>query len=367
MTRLAGIDIGLSPLLAIPVLVGVLIVVAVLFGRLITRLTRRWFHLELSQRGDGGDGSADTPLPHVAIPISVAVFSAGLLLLSPEISTLGSHGRWLRISVTVLLVSSCALAVTRLAVAGVSAYAAHHPAVAPATNVARMAVRIVVGILAVLTGLQSLGVPVTPLLTTLGIGSLAVALALQDTLANFFSGLYLLADRPVRPGDYIKLVEGGAEGYVDSIGWRSSRLRTLQGSTVIVPNQKLSQTILTNYHLPAPDMVLTVSVTVPYETDAGAVEGHLLDELVKAGHDLPELVAREPAVRLIELGPAGMVFLCVVRVRDFEAQGRASHEIRKRIVARLKQEGIDLAYPQHVVHEPGPRDRRRLGRPPSDT
>ena len=112
-----------------------------------------------------------------------------------------------------------------------------HPAVAPALGVARATVRVAVAILALITALESLGVPVAPLLTTLGIGSLAVALALQDTLANFFAGLYLLADRPVRTGDYVKLHEG-AEGFVETIGWRSSRLRTSSNNIVVVPNSQ---------------------------------------------------------------------------------------------------------------------------------
>jgi small-conductance mechanosensitive channel len=363
MTRLAGIEIWAPPLLTIPVAVAVLVAVAMLLGRLVTRLTRGWFIVGASTTGfDGGERSA----PRVTLPMGVAIFSAGLLLLSSEVTVPGTHGRWFRVAITVLLVSGCAIALTRLAVAGVSVYAAHRPALAPATSVARMAARIVIGILAALTGLQALGVPVTPLLTTLGIGSLAVALALQDTLANFFAGLYLLADRPVRPGDYIKLSEGDAEGYIDSIGWRSSRLRTLKGNTVIVPNQKLSQTILTNYHLPQPDMVLTVPVTVPYEADADVVERLLLDEILQAGHDLPELLSREPVVRLVDLGPSGMLFHCVVRVRDFESQGTAAHEIRRRIVARLKQEDIELAYPQRVVHQAPASERRPLKPPASD-
>src|SRR5436189_26412 len=103
-------------------------------------------------------------------------------------------------------------------------------------RVARVTVRIAVLVLATIMALESLGVPVAPLLTTLGVGSLAVALALQETLANFFAGLYLLADRPVRPGDYIK-IHDGEEGFVQAIGWRSSRLRTTKNNIVIVPNQ----------------------------------------------------------------------------------------------------------------------------------
>ena len=179
------------------------------------------------------------------------MFIGGLLWI-PDIGLPGRLGRWLEGALDIGFVLSCALVVSRVAVAAVTEYVTHNPSMSPAVGVARVTVRLLVGALAIITALESLGVPVAPLLTTLGVGSLAVALALQETLANFFAGLYLLADRPVRAGDYIKINDPqGEEGYVESIGWRSSRLRTLKNNTVIVPNQKLSQAILTNYHLPA--------------------------------------------------------------------------------------------------------------------
>jgi len=98
--------------------------------------------------------------------------------------------------------------------------------------------------------LDNLGISLTPLVTTLGVGSLAVAIALQDTLGNFFAGLYIKADRPVQRGHYVRL-ESGQEGYVDHIGWRSTRIRALQNNIVVVPNSKLAQqTTIVNFHLP---------------------------------------------------------------------------------------------------------------------
>ena len=176
----------------------------------------------------------------------------GGLLWVPDIGLPGRLGRWLEGALDIGFVLACALVVSRIAVAAVTEYATRNPSMSPAVGVARVSVRLLVGALAIITALETLGVPVAPLVTTLGVGSLAVALALQETLANFFAGLYLLADRPVRAGDYIKINDAqGEEGYVESIGWRSSRLRTLKNNTVIVPNQKLSQAILTNFHLPA--------------------------------------------------------------------------------------------------------------------
>jgi len=191
---------------------------------------------------------------------------------------------------------------------------------------------------------------VAPLLTTLGVGSLAVALALQETLANFFAGLYLLADRPVRAGDYIKINDAqGEEGYVESIGWRSSRLRTMKNNTVIVPNQKLSQAILTNYHLPASPVGMSVALTVAHGPEPTAVEASLNDELTRAMAEIPKLIGGKPAARLTEITDAGQVWGCFFQVGDVEAQGPAGHEMRKRLLSRLHRDGFAIGVPARVV------------------
>jgi len=342
MTTLAGIDIAAPPAIVLPIFVVALGGLAVLVARLISRLTSRWL----------GSISATSRL---GIPVGAAVALAGLVFILPEVTMPTRTDRWVHDVLDVALVLACGTVISRLAVAAVTLYAARNPSVSPALGVARGAIRLGISILAVIMALQTLGVPVAPLLTTLGVGSLAVALALQETLANFFAGLYLLADRPVRTGDYIK-IHDGEEGYVEAIGWRSSRLRTQKNNVVIVPNQKLSQAILTNFHLPSPPVVLTVPVTVSYDADAAAVEAALADEMTRAAADIEEIRgasdhgAGSVVVRLVELGDSGMVFHCITDVRDIEAQGRAAHELRKRILVRLRKEGMRIPYPHRVIH-----------------
>ena len=210
------------------------------------------------------------------------------MLVLPELTLPGRIGHWLGAALNIAFVLACALGLSRIAVAALTEYAARNPSVRPALGVGRGIVRIAVAVLAAIMALESLGVPVAPLLTTLGIGSLAVALALQDTLANFFAGLHLLADRPVRPGDYIKLIEG-AEGFVETIGWRSSRLRTTANNIVVVPNQKLSQAILTNFHLPISNVTMTITLTVAADADADAVDRALNEELARAVAEIADL------------------------------------------------------------------------------
>jgi small-conductance mechanosensitive channel len=343
MTRLAGIDIDAPPVVVVPLFVGALLVVSAVAARLVSKAAERWLS------GPRGERAQKTPSPSLGIPIGGAVLIGGLLLVLPELALPPRLGRFLSASFDILFALACALGLARIAVAAVTEYGARHPAISPALGVTRGIIRIAVAVLAAIMALESLGVPVAPLLTTLGIGSLAVALALQETLANFFAGLHLLADRPVRPGDYIKLQDGGAEGFVETIGWRSSRLRTTANNIVVLPNQKLAQAILTNFHLPFARVAMTVSLRVANEADPEAVEKTLNDEMERAIAEIEELRdGGKPVVRLADIGDGGQVWNCTLDVRDVEAQGLAGHVLRKRMLTRLRHERIALAAKERV-------------------
>jgi small-conductance mechanosensitive channel len=345
MTRLAGIDIDAPPAVVVPIFFVALLVASALISRLIRTATTRWLGRRAGAHADA------TPPPRFGISIGAAVLTGGMLLVVPELALPGRLGRWFSGALDIMFVVACALGLSRIAVAAISEYAARNPAVRPAVGVVRGIVRIGVAVLATIMALESLGVPVAPLLTTLGIGSLAVALALQDTLANFFAGLHLLADRPLRPGDYIK-IQDSAEGYVETIGWRSSRLRTSANNTVVVPNQKLSQAILTNFHLPVTNVTMTVALTLAADSDPEAVEKHFTDELARAVDEIGEVRGSKPIVRLADVTDVGQVWHCILVAKDVDAQAPAGHEVRKRLLARLQREKIALAVREKVFLQP---------------
>lgn len=199
--------------------------------------------------------------------------------------------------------------------------------------------------------LDNLGISLTPILTTLGIGSLAVAIALQDTLGNFFAGLYIKADRPVELGHYVRL-ESGQEGFVDHIGWRSTQIRTLQNNTVVVPNSKLAQTIITNYDLPEERMALLIPIGVSYDSDPQRVEEILVDEAKKAVGEVDGLLGDPgPFVRFIPgFGDFSLNFTLICQVRRFADQSPVQHELRKRIFKRFAKEGITIPFPTRTVY-----------------
>jgi small-conductance mechanosensitive channel len=231
----------------------------------------------------------------------------------------------------------------RIAFRSIDAYGRSNPELRSSAGIGK-AVTWIVGLAidAVLVS-DALGVSLAPALTALGVGSLAVALAVQDTLSNFFSGLYLVFDKPVRPGDFIR-IDPTYEGYVESIGWRSTHLRTLANNLVVIPNAVLSKAVITNYTLPTPHVASSVRVDVAADADVDKVEDVLADE-AKRALDVPG-ISDVPAPG-VALAPGfvdgGVGFTVYFHVRSFAEQGPAQAALRKRIAARLRKEGVPLA------------------------
>ncbi len=224
----------------------------------------------------------------------------------------------------------------------------------PTTGLTYAVIKGIILVVGFLVVLSLLGISITPLLTALGVGGLAVALALQDSLTNFFAGLHILLERSVRVGDFIKL-ETGEQGYVKDITWRTTRVRMLGNNEVIIPNSKLSQSIVTNYYLPEKWMSLLIPVSVSYSADPEHVERVLTEEAMNALGEIPGLVgapeADDPFVRFIPgFGESSLDFTLICKVREFVDQYLVQHELRKRIFSRFKKEGIEIPYPHRTVY-----------------
>jgi len=151
-------------------------------------------------------------------------------------------------------------------------------------------------------------------------------------------------------GDYVKL-DGGIEGFVEDIGWRSTRIRLLPNNMAIVPNAKLAQGAITNYHLPEPRMALLLPVSVSYGSDPDHLERVLVEEATKAATEVPGLLAEPaPVVRFIPgFGDSALQFTLVCQVETFEDQYLAQHELRKRILRRFRAEGIEIPFPVQTI------------------
>jgi small-conductance mechanosensitive channel len=226
-----------------------------------------------------------------------------------------------------------------------------NPGMEQVTNPSVLVIRALFAILATIIVLENLGISLTAVWTTLGVGSVAVALALQETLSNLFAGLYLLADRPVGPGDYIKL-DSGQEGYVIRIGWRSTTMRTQSNNIVFVPNSTMAKAVIINYSLPELRVSVSIPVHVSYASDPSRVEKVLLDVTREAAQQgLAGLLLNPPPSVFLNpgFGDSSLDFSLNLNVRRFEEQVPVQSELRKRILARFAKEGITIAFPTRTI------------------
>jgi small-conductance mechanosensitive channel len=233
--------------------------------------------------------------------------------------------------------------VMRVGLRSIDAFGKSNPALKASAGVGKAATW--VGGLALIAVLVSdaLGISLAPALTALGVGTLAVALALQDTLANFFSGIYLLVDKPVRPGDFVRL-EGGHEGHVDAIGWRSTQIKTMVGSWVIVPNATLSKAVVANFRTTNPRLLLEIRVDVAHGSDVPEVERALL-EVARSALEIPGVLGDPAPYARFHPGftDVSLAFTVYAKIDPFADSVLVGHDIRNRIAATLKKGGIALA------------------------
>lgn len=220
----------------------------------------------------------------------------------------------------------------------------------PAVNLVGNLAQLTFLALGILVVLQSLGISITPLLTALGVGGLAVGLALQDTLANLFAGIHIIVSRQVRPGDFIRL-ESGEEGYVRDVTWRYTTIRQLPNNVTIVPNAKLASAIITNYYLPETELAVLVPVGVSYASDLSRVEAVTVAVGKEVMADVPGGVPTfEPFIRYNAFGDSSITFTVILRGREVVDQHLIRHEFIKRLHRRFQAEGIEIPFPIRTVH-----------------
>ncbi len=199
--------------------------------------------------------------------------------------------------------------------------------------------------------LDLIGISITPILASLGIGSLAVALALQETLSNFFAGIHITIDKPFQVGDFIRIEEGGGiEGYVEDIGWRSTRIRQLANNEVIVPNLKLMGSVITNYYQPDRELAVLVQMGVHYDSDLVMVER----VVAEVGRDVLKTVpggvkSFEPFIRYHTFDDSSIHFTVILRGKEFVDGHLIKHEFIKAVHKRFRQEGIVIPYPMRTL------------------
>ncbi|WP_074673242.1 mechanosensitive ion channel family protein [Selenomonas ruminantium] len=221
----------------------------------------------------------------------------------------------------------------------------------PKTTLLNAIVNGIIYAMGILVVLQYYGISIAPILTALGVGGMAVALALQETLANIFSGLHLILSKQLRLGDYIHL-SSGEEGRVTDITWRFTTIVPVgEGNMVVIPNQKIASSIITNYSMPRHDIVIKIPVGVAYDSDLQKVEDVTLEVARQVLESLGEKIDdnRKPTVRFYNFGESSIDFNVLLHSARFDDQFRLKHEFIKALTARFRQEGIEIPFPIRTI------------------
>ena len=219
----------------------------------------------------------------------------------------------------------------------------------PKTTLLDTILNIVIYAMGILVILQYCGISIAPILTAMGVGGMAVALSLQETLANIFSGLHLILSKQLRIGDYIRL-STGETGRVTDITWRFTTIVPAgEGNMVVIPNQKIASATISNYSMPRKDIVITVPVGVAYDSDLDQVERVTLEVASSVMQQVDEAVDIPPAVRFHTFGESSIDFNVTLHSSQFDHQFLIKHEFIKALTKRYREEGIEIPYPVRTV------------------
>lgn len=280
--------------------------------------------------------------PLLRWPLTLLLLAAGCAVVPLVVPLPETWLQCIALGARCLVIVAIALLLQKLLLRFYRRFLMTRPTLRTYAGLTRLAISGAVYTLALLLFLDTAGISITPLLASLGIGGVAVALAAQESLTNFFAGVYLVADRPLRVGDYIQL-DATVEGFVESIGWRSVWIRTLSNNTVIVPNAKLAGSTITNYDMPDAQLAVLMDLGVAYGSNLDDVERVTIAVAKEVMQTvLGGITDFEPFIRVHTFAETSINFTVIMRGKAFVDQYLIKHEFAKRIHRRYREEGISF-------------------------
>jgi len=288
-------------------------------------------------------------LKQLSIPIFTLIFLIGLLFATKSLSLLIQYDEWIDTIFYILFTLIIALLASRIITVFLGTWLKVRRGLERTPHIISKVISIIIFLIALLMILGHFNIDITPLVAIGGLGALAIGLALQSTLSNFFAGLHLISDKPIRVGDFIEVE--GISGFVEDIGWRSTRINTLQNNYVIIPNGKLADSTIVNNSLPKLDMKIFVDCGVAYESDLKKVEKVTID-VAREIQNTAKGAARdfEPFIRYREFGDSNINFIAVLKVEQPTDQFPVKHEFIKALKERYDKEGIEISWPIRKIY-----------------
>ena len=354
----AGTTITWTDLIIAGIVIAASVVIAILFSRLLSRMMLRLARFSAGDLDDRVISAARGPITGFIILIGVYVAATVPLTLSPAVQdVVNKVAAVIAVVIGGFLITGISGAVLRWLEEYLESSDPDN-AGNWALPLARRGVMIVVVAMAGMVSLDILGINISPLIAGLGLGGLAVALALQPTLSNLFAGTYVITEGVVSAGDYIEM-ENGITGYVVDVNWRSTRLRTWTNNLVVIPNSRFAETIITNYSKPDEHVNVYLTCGVAYESDLQRVEEVSMDVMREVEREHPGVVQDYGVYFGFDtFGENNIDFWLFMQAADRLASFEVRSDLIKQLHARLINEGITINYPVRSLRFPDGWDPR---------
>lgn len=275
---------------------------------------------------------------------------AAIYYIAKTTDYLQQYSEYMTKFIVFALIISITFAVSKFLIGMIDVWSAKQKRSLPSTKIFVNLIRAIILTIGFLVALDFIGVSIAPMLTTLGVGGIAIALALKDTLSDVFAGLHILLSKKVEVGDFVEL-ESGQTGNVTNITWRNTTILERTNNVFNVPNSRLSNVIIKNFDAVDKTFSARVPVGVAYESDLDHVERVTIEvakEVVSKieGHD-PNFT---PFIRYSDFGESSINFKVFFKVLDFGAQYPIIHNFIKRLLVRYNQEGINIPFPIRTLY-----------------
>jgi len=334
-----------------PTQAAIALIVAVVTGVIIDQLLFRFVNGRAAEKGWAAGRELAIGLHGLPTTFGALVgANMALARLGLDAATRLTAERVLQVIAIAAMTAFAARVLGRMVRAYTSREGARLPSSSIFVNLTRTAVWVIGGLVL----LAALQVSIAPLLTALGVGGLAIGLALQPTLENLFAGVQVLMSKQVEPGDFIRL-ESGEEGWVQDVTWRNTTIKMVSNDLIIVPNATIGRSRVTNFTSMDEHHSVLVTVGVAYGSDLEHVEQVTREVAASVQREVEGAVADwEPIVRFYDFGDSAMMLRTVLRVEAYSERFEVQHQFIKRLYDRYAREGISIPFPQRTVHVVAP-------------
>ena len=293
-------------------------------------------------------------LKKLSKPVLLIVFFIGIYTALISLTVLNDYDKWIDGGFFVVVTLLTAVLVSNIINILMLGYLKVRRGFERTPGLLNKTLSVIVFVIAIIIILGYFKLDITPMIAGVGLGALAIGLALQSTLTNFFAGVHILSDKPIRVGDFIELdsnTSGNVNGTVEDIGWRSTRIRMLTDNLLIIPNGKLAESNIINYSMPKQDFSIWVPCGVAYESDLKKVEKISLEVAMQIQKDVEGAVKDfEPVFRYREFGDSNINFIVVLRVIEPMKRFVVRNEFIKALKQRFDKEGIEISWPIRKIY-----------------